>query len=146
MLKNRRICEIHRVNIKNIMIMWLTGGCLYFYMEILCRGYSHISMFICAGICFNLVGARAQQWLRDSLSLQGIYKTFVFGAAIITAMELLTGMIVNVWLGLDVWDYSRLNYNLLGQICPTYTCLWGIVSIPAVYLYMLIKNKIFQEN
>ena len=38
-------------------IMFFTGGFLYCALEILMRGYSHISMLLAGGICFVLVGA-----------------------------------------------------------------------------------------
>lgn len=144
MLDSKKMMKINSA--RDILILWLTGGILYFYMEILCRGYSHVSMLVCAGICFVLVGRIGAKWLSKRVTWNGLAKTFVLGAMIISAMELATGIIVNVWLGLRVWDYSKLRYNFLGQVCPTYTCLWGIVSIPAVYLYMLINVKIFQDN
>lgn len=137
---------IDRNRFRQILILWLTGGILYFYMEILCRGYSHVSMLVCAGICFVIVGRIGVKWIGNRTTWGGLAKIYVLGAMTISIMELLTGIIVNIWLGLSVWDYSKLRYNFLGQICPTYTCLWGIVSIPAVYLYMLINTKIFQNN
>lgn len=32
------------------------GGMAYFNFEILFRGYSHISMIICCGLCFYTIG------------------------------------------------------------------------------------------
>ena len=32
------------------------GGMAYFNFEILFRGYSHISMIICGGLCFYTIG------------------------------------------------------------------------------------------
>ena len=49
------------------------------------------------------------------------------GAAIITAYEFAVGMIVNVQLGWQVWDYSQIPGNILGQICPMFTGTWFVV-------------------
>ena len=49
------------------------------------------------------------------------------GAAIITAYEFAVGMIVNVQLGWQVWDYSQIPGNILGQICPLFTGAWFVV-------------------
>ena len=43
------------------------------------------------------------------------------GALIVTAYEFTVGLIVNVKLGWDIWDYSSIPFNILGQICPIYT-------------------------
>ena len=45
-------------------------------------------------------------------------------AVLATAVELAAGLILNVWLGLGVWDYSRLPGNFLGQICPQFFVVW----------------------
>ena len=134
------------LDIPGILILWFTGGILYFYMEILNRGYSHVSMFICAGICFVCIGAIGEKWLWEKTTIKGLYVVFVTGAVITSTLEFVTGVIVNLVFDWDVWDYSELKFNLFGQICPTYTCLWGLLSIPAVYLYMLVKKKIFLEK
>ena len=51
-------------------IMFFTGGFLYCALEILMRGYSHISMLLAGGICFVLVGA-VQNLLGGQASLVG---------------------------------------------------------------------------
>lgn len=130
-----------------VFVLWFTGGVVYFYIEILCRGYSHISMFVCAGICFLLVGRVGRKLCRKQLSIPAkLCRVMLAGACIITGLEFVTGLLVNKLLKLDVWDYSRIRFNVLGQICPIYTCLWGVVSVMGVYVYMLIEEKIFQEN
>jgi uncharacterized membrane protein len=47
----------------------------------------------------------------------------------ITAIELVFGLIFNLWLGMNVWDYSDMPFNLLGQICPSFTLLWVGIAI-----------------
>ena len=47
----------------------------------------------------------------------------------ITATELVAGLLLNVWLGLGVWDYSHLPLNLWGQICVQYALLWYILCL-----------------
>lgn len=47
-----------------------------------------------------------------SLAKQGI-----IGACMVTVLEFITGCIVNIWLGWNVWDYSNMPLNILGQVC-----------------------------
>ena len=42
--------------------------------------------------------------------------------------ELGAGLILNVWLKLDIWDYSRLPGNLWGQVCLKYALLWVVLA------------------
>lgn len=96
--------------------LFLLGGGTYVGLEFLWRGWSHPSMFLLGGLCFRLVAL-----LRRHLPPLG---TALAGAASITALELLCGLVVNCCLGWAVWDYSGQPGNLWGQICPLYTLLW----------------------
>jgi len=55
----------------------------------------------------------------------------VLFSLVITAVEFSVGVVVNILLGLDVWDYSSVPGNILGQICPAFTLLWFVISVPA---------------
>ena len=78
------------------------GGMVYFNFEILYRGYSHISMIICGGLSFYTIGLlnEGKKW-HPSFLLQ-----MILGSLIIISYEYLTGVIVNIYLKLHVWDYS----------------------------------------
>ena len=52
-----------------------------------------------------------------------------------TAAELVAGLILNVWLGLGIWDYSGLWGNLWGQICPRFALLWCVLAVPAIVIF-----------
>lgn len=97
-------------------LLFLLGGGTYVGLEWLWRGFSHPSMFLLGGLCFRLIGL-----LRRHLPPLG---TVLAGAAAITVLELLCGLLVNRALGWAVWDYSAQPGNLWGQICPLYTLLW----------------------
>ena len=50
-------------------------------------------------------------------------------AALVTVTELAAGLLLNVALGLGVWDYSGLPLNLWGQICPQFSALWWLLCL-----------------
>lgn len=56
------------------------------------------------------------------------------GAVICTVLELLAGMVLNVWLGLDIWDYSGVPGNIMGQVCPQFMLAWAVLSAVAVWI------------
>ena len=124
------------------VILFLIGGGVYYAVELLWRGYSHWSMGVVGGICFILVGLLNSQYTW-SMSLTS--QMFIAGF-IITAVELIAGLILNVWLGLDVWDYSTQAYNFLGQICMTYFGLWQFLSVVAIFLYDYIDYYVFDGD
>lgn len=118
-------------NIQAYLIMFFTGGFLYCAIEILARGYSHISMLIAGGTCFLLVGV-IESVLGHSAS---ILSQMFFCGIMITTVELLFGIVVNRQLHLNVWDYSGEQYNFQGQICLLYSNLWFLLSCPVIFLH-----------
>lgn len=123
------------------LFLFLFGGFAYFYIEILFRGYSHFSMILCGGLAFILCGLLNESSLFDlSLPAQMLLST-----GIITMLELITGCIVNRIFHWNVWDYSSLPYNFLGQICLVYSLIWLILSPVCILLDDLLRSFIFDE-
>ena len=94
------------------LVIFYLGGMLYMALELAWRGWSHGSMFLLGGCCFWLIGQLDARHPRWPILLQ-----MLCGTGIIVALELAGGLVLNRWLGLGIWDYSRLPYALLGQIC-----------------------------
>ena len=124
---------------KNAVLGYL-GGMGYMALELLWRGWSHGSMFVLGGVCFLLIGWLNRMWPRMPLLFQG-----VLGAMLVTVLEFVSGVILNLWLGLGVWDYSREPYDLLGQVCPGYFFLWFWVVLGAVLLGNGLRRGLFGE-
>lgn len=47
-------------------------------------------------------------------------------------MEFVVGLIVNVAWKQNVWDYSNLPLNIMGQVCLPFSILWFLITIPAL--------------
>ena len=60
---------------------------------------------------------------------------------IITAVELLAGLLCNRLLQMRVWDYSNRRGNFKGQICPLYSFLWCLLCLPVLPLCGWMKRK-----
>ncbi len=110
-----------------LILIYSVGGLLYGLLEIVWRGWTHWSMILCGGLCFTLM------YLISAADIALIQK-WILSAAAITTVEFLTGCIVNLRLGWQIWDYSSLPYNLLGQICPRFLLMWLCVSVPGIAL------------
>lgn len=133
------------------MIHWLlnkylflfgTGGLLYILIELVWRGWTHWTMFILGGLCFVCLGL-----INEILSWKTpLWQQVLIGAGIITALEFLTGYVVNLYLGWDVWDYSNMPGNILGQVCPQYMLLWLPVSLIGIVLDDWIRYWWFGEE
>lgn len=124
------------------MTLLLTGGGLYVLVELIWRGRSHWTMFLLGGICFISLGLINELIPWD----MPLWKQILIGACLVTALEFLTGCIVNLWLGWDVWDYSELPGNILGQICPQFFLLWLPVALIAIVLDDWMRYWWFDEE
>ena len=114
-------------------IVYIIGGCLYACIELLWRGWTHWSMALCGGLCFSVM------YLISDLELS-LWRKCVLSATAIGLVEFLTGCLVNLYLKWQVWDYSDLPYNILGQICPQFLALWLMLSLPGLYMCSLLRK------
>ena len=113
------------------------GAVGYGLIEILWRGYTHPSMLTAGGLCFVFFGTVCQKFKKAGLLLKGI-----IGSAFITSIELIFGIIFNIILKKNVWDYSRMPLNLGGQICAGYSFLWLLLSLIFIPFAGLITKKL----
>lgn len=123
---------------KNVWLhLWLfvIGGVGYVLVELLWRRRSHVSMFVVGGLCFELIGTIHTCLQNRALSLRCGLCAFA-----VSAVELVSGCVLNLWLKLGVWDYSRLRFHLLGQVSLVYSLLWGLLSALACPLYGLCRR------
>lgn len=124
------------------VIIFLAGGFIYGAIEILFRGYTHPSMFITGGLCLVWVGGLNSFFeKRISVPVQ-----MILGSIIITAAEFLCGLIVNIGFGMDVWDYSGIPFNIMGQVCLLFLCFWFAISLPAIFIEDFIRCRMFGEE
>ena len=121
---------------KNVAIFFIFGS-LYCLIEILFRGYTYPSMLIVGGVCGLLVGLINEYTPKMNLILQ-----MLLGTVIVTIIEFVAGYILNIILGLNIWNYSNLPYNLMGQICLQFSFCWFILSYFVIKLDDFLRLKI----
>jgi hypothetical protein len=125
------------------LFLWYFGGATFCVVETLWRGYSHWTMIVLGGVCFIALGLLNNEVLKweTPLPLQ-----MLIGSGIITALEFIVGLVVNVWLGWGVWDYSGLPLNFLGQICLPFSAIWFLLSAVGIVLDDFLRWKFFEEE
>ena len=124
------------------LFIWTIGGCIYYLLEIAFRGFSHWSMFILGGLslCFCTFQGQAMKWT-EPMWLQ-IIRAVIF----VTSLEFITGIIVNKWLRLEVWDYSDQPFQLWGQICVPFMILFsGLIAI-GIILGGTLTHYLYRED
>lgn len=130
------------MKISKMVILTVIGGLLYMIIELLFRGHTHWTMFIVGGVCGYGVGELDEvlPWEMPFI-LQCI-----LGGLLITAIEFIAGCIINLWLGWNVWDYSQLPFNVLGQVCLLFSLLWVAVCAVWIPTYDYINYCLFDED
>ncbi len=127
--------------LKNL-ILFAIGGIVYLMIELLWRGYSHWSMFVLGGLCFWIIGMINER----SSEKTPLFFEMLLGTFLITVLELIFGYVLNIRLGLDVWDYSDMRFNILGQICLRYSIMWFFLSFFCIVIDDNLRYYLFGED
>ncbi len=124
-------------DIEKYIILFLIGGAGYGIIEVLFRGFTHWSMIITGGTAF--------------ISLYLIHKVFptmpiiiksLIGCIIITTLEFTVGIVVNRIYNFDVWDYTGMPINFLGQISLNFSLCWFALSMVIFIVFYSLKKVI----
>ena len=125
------------MKIKEFVLLYALGAIGYMFIEIIWRGRTHWTMGILGGVCILMI------YFIEHRFLFSVFVKALMSAALVTAAELATGLMVNDLLGLSVWDYSGMKYNIAGQISLVYSLLWYFLCIPVHILCRILKHHIF---
>ena len=130
------------LSILKYIFLFIFGGFAYILIELLWRGRTHWTMFILGGIAFVSVGL-----LNNILPWEMNFETqATIGATIITVLEFITGIIVNIIFKMNVQNYSALPLNIMGQICLPFSLLWLLFSGIIIIVDDYIRYKFFKEQ
>lgn len=130
-LKNRGI----KMKLAQELFAFLMGYFIYSMIEILNRGFTHWTMALTGGLVMAILYA-----LNQKRTFTLIKSCFV-GALIITSIEFTVGVLVNLVMHWNVWDYSSVPMNIMGQICLPFSAAWFLLCIPAYYLCRAIRLR-----
>lgn len=128
-------------------ILFMIGGTIYSLIEIIWRALrgstpTHWTMFILGGLCFLAVGAFNEYF---SWETPFIIQTII-GTGIVLLLEFISGCVVNLWLGLGIWDYSDTPFNILGQVCLPFAFAWLFLVAFAIVFDDYLRYWLFKEE
>jgi uncharacterized membrane protein len=122
--------------------VFIAGAFAYGIIEVLARGFTHISMGILGGAAMCLIHS-LNNTKRTPVH---IFTILLISAVFITVGEFITGEIVNVRMGLQIWDYSMLPMNYDGQICLPFTMLWFALSAVGILFDDFLRIHLMNEH
>lgn len=98
-------------------------------------------MALLGGMLFIIIGS-INEFIPDKMPVlfQGL-----LGSFIVTVFEFFAGLILNIWLELDIWDYSNIPLNVFGQICLPFSLAWVGLSLVAIFVDDFCRHKLFDE-
>lgn len=132
---------MHKILLKHFTA-FVIGALIYGMIEISARGFTHITMGLLGGISMIVIHL-TNDARRDGLNF---FVQISLIAFFITAIEFITGEIVNVRLGMNIWDYSDIPLNFDGQICLPFVGIWLVLSAIGVVLDDYLRWKLFRED
>jgi uncharacterized membrane protein len=100
-------------------------------------------MFVLGGVCGVLIGLINEYKYTWEMP---VWQQVLIGEAIVLPLEFVVGCIVNLWLGLDVWDYSKFPFNILGQISLLFAIFFIPVVLAAIALDDYLRYWFFGEE
>lgn len=115
----KRILKQNMREIFTVTALFIAGAAGYSGIEIAFRGYTHWSMALTGGAVLVTF-----YYLNNRYKDASLFMKAIGGMLVITAYEFAVGCIVNLLFGWQVWDYSELPYDILGQVCPLFSFLW----------------------
>ncbi|MBQ8203085.1 MAG: hypothetical protein IJZ75_02240 [Clostridia bacterium] len=125
----------------NVRVIQFSFGAIgYGFLELLWRGRTHWSMLIAGGLSFLGLGSIGKRMKNCSA-----VKKAVAGSLLITSIEFVFGVIFNIILKRNVWNYSKMPLNLFGQVCALYSVLWGILSLALIPFTAVFEKYLKKE-
>lgn len=127
---------------RELLFLFLLGGCIYYSFEILFRGFSHWTMFVLGGVCLCFI------WLQGVLLnwTDPLWTQIIRCIVFVTSLEFISGIVLNKWLHLNIWDYSELPYNLFGQICLQFMIIFSGFCFLGIIISGYLMYFMFQEE
>lgn len=126
-----------------LAVLWFALGICYVTLELIFRGATYLPMLWVGGLCGLCAGLLNQHsFFRN----RRMWLQCLIGTAVTLIIEYISGYILNIRLGLKIWDYSGLPFNLNGQICLLYAVVWFFLMPLAVYLDDWLRWKLFDER
>jgi uncharacterized membrane protein len=110
--------------------------------DITLKGYTSLWCIFIYGTG-GLIVVAINAW--DKYYKQKMIIQVLVGGLCLTMVEFCFGMIFNVWLGFDLWDYSHYAVNLYGQVELYHTLCWFGFMPFFIWLIDMVGWALYRE-
>lgn len=116
------------------LILFIVGAIGYPCIELLYRaGNTHWTMAIVGGIAFLAIID-----VNYIFKQNNFFARVLFATLIVTFIEFISGLIINKWCGLKVWDYTACEFNVCGQICLKFSMYWSLICAAIILIFDIL--------
>lgn len=150
-MSKRNVPELRNLNYQNMFWLFLIGSVFGVILEgiwCLIRSGSWethvVSMWgpFCIIYGIGAVGAyMGAVWLRR----RNFMVQFLVFSVIATVVEYVSSWLLEYWLHMKAWDYSRHFMNLEGRVSFKMTVAWGVLGIAFSHWLVPLINKMFDK-
>lgn len=112
------------------------------YRLIMQRTPTHWTMFVLGGLAFVIIGSINEVIEWDLL----FWWQVAIGTSVSVALEFVFGCVLNIWMQLNIWDYSDMPLNILGQVCVPFAVIWAALVAFAIVLDDYLRYWMFDEE
>jgi len=142
---------------KKLTILFFVMGILYLAVEVIWTaltsfptqgwrlvGATSIWMLFVGGFLGVILGRFNQvNWIRKNLNV--FWQCFL-GSLTITVIELVSGIILNMILGFNIWSYSGYFLNILGQVCLPMSICWFLFCPFIFWFDDILRYVLYREG
>jgi uncharacterized membrane protein len=128
---------------KEVFFKALTGQMVVFgfhYQAL--NGFTSLWMFPIGALCGILIGLVSEAKVFEKLPFSILY---LVGAFLVLIIEFASGFVLNIVFKLNLWDYSKLPFNFLGQVCLLFGIFWYFITPFAVWMGKFLRWCLFDE-
>lgn len=126
------------------MLLWTWGGTQYFLLEVVYKTatgsperISWTMLVLAVILCIPVERCGYQLPWGTPLWLQALAC-----AVLVTVVEFIAGCILNLWLGLDIWDYSSIPFNIIGQVCLPFSLVWWVLCLVFIPVFDFLRYAV----
>jgi len=131
-----------------VAVLWLITGGVYYIIEGFWRtrtngGWANITMLFIGGLCGVIIAILNEnpKFRKKKMLVKALY-----GMAILVVIEFISGYIMNIWLGLGIWDYSSRPFNFMGQVSLLYAVLWFLLTPTIIWFDDVLRRRIWNDG
>lgn len=124
------------------LILFIIFGVIYFALECIWKGEaSHWTMYVLGGLVGVLIGG-----INETLNWDmPLWQQSLIGMSIATICEAAGGLLLNVYLHLNIWHYNVLAF-FQGQCSVPFCLIWLALSLVCILLDDFLRWKLFGEE